>query len=99
LASLELFKGDFEPYPLGHIISQTLANKGTHRDHMEAGPHQQIIQTPLVTLTPRGMLFLLVALNLTIIGAGPNRWRLNRPRHRRTVTGAHGNSFREMEPT
>ena len=35
---------------------------------MEAGPHQQIIQTPLVTLTPRGMLFLLVALNLTIIG-------------------------------
>ena len=28
---------------------------------MEAGPHQQIIQTPLVTLTPRGMLFLLVA--------------------------------------
>ena len=37
---------------------------------MEAGPHQQIIQTPLVTLTPRGMVFLLVALNLTIIGGG-----------------------------
>ena len=28
---------------------------------MEAGPHQQIIQTPLVTLTPRGIVFLLVA--------------------------------------
>lgn len=35
---------------------------------MEAGPHQQIIQTPPVTLTPRGILFLLVALTFIIIG-------------------------------
>jgi uncharacterized protein (DUF58 family) len=35
---------------------------------MEARPHQQIIQTPPVTLTPRGILFLLVALTLTMMG-------------------------------
>ena len=28
---------------------------------MEAGPNQQIVQTPSVTVTPRGILFLLVA--------------------------------------
>ena len=35
---------------------------------MEAGPHQQIIQTPPVTRTPRGILFLLVAFTLIMIG-------------------------------
>ena len=35
---------------------------------MEAGPHQQIVQTPPVTVTPRGILFLLVALTLTMVG-------------------------------
>ena len=37
---------------------------------MEAGPHQQIVQTPPVTVTPRGILFLLVALTLTMTGGG-----------------------------
>ncbi|MBT4798537.1 DUF58 domain-containing protein [Akkermansiaceae bacterium] len=35
---------------------------------MEAGPNQQIVQTPPVTVTPRGILFLLVALTLTMVG-------------------------------
>ena len=35
---------------------------------MEAGPNQKIIQTPPVTVTPRGILFLLVALTLTMVG-------------------------------
>ena len=35
---------------------------------MEAGPLQQIVQTPPVTVTPRGILFLLVALTLTMMG-------------------------------
>ncbi|MEN8774987.1 MAG: DUF58 domain-containing protein [Akkermansiaceae bacterium] len=35
---------------------------------MEAGPRWQFIQTLIVTLTPRGILFLLVALTLTVAG-------------------------------